>query len=396
MTHQHTSDHMDDDAASPNPAVRRMVLATLAPLVVATIIGLIVLWPSSPEVDSFYGGERVNATVVDVQPCADTDAPECREAAVRIDNGPDADAEVIVPLPYGEAAPDVGLGDKIVVRGVADQPLEQRYDFVDFQRSIPLLALAVVFALAVVALSRWRGLAALGGLAISVLVLTVFVLPALLNGESPLAVAVVGASAIMICTLYLSHGVSIKTSVALLGTLVSLTLTGLLGSVAIAAAQFTGLADDSAVYLGAMASQIDLRGLLLAGLVIGALGVLDDVTVTQASAVWELAAADSGMRRGQLFAAALRIGRDHVAATVNTLVLAYAGAALPLLLLFVAAAQGFTDVVTTEVVAQEVVRALAGSLGIIAAVPVTTALAVVAVRTRQRPRGRRVRRPARS
>jgi uncharacterized membrane protein len=387
---------MDDDAASSNPAVRRMVLATLAPLVVATIIGLIVLWPSSPEVDSFYGGERVNATVIDIQPCADIDAPECREAAIRLDNGPDADAEVTVPLPYGEAAPDVELGDKIVVRGVADQPLAQRYDFVDFQRSIPLLALAVVFALAVVALSRWRGLAALAGLGISVLVLTMFVLPALLNGESPLAVAVVGASAIMICTLYLSHGVSIKTSVALLGTLVSLTLTGLLGSAAIAAAQFTGLADDSAVYLGAMASQIDLRGLLLAGLVIGALGVLDDVTVTQASAVWELAAADSAMRRGQLFAAALRIGRDHVAATVNTLVLAYAGAALPLLLLFVAAAQGFTDVVTTEIVAQEVVRALAGSLGIIAAVPVTTALAVVAVRTRQRPRGRRVRRQATS
>ena len=141
----------------------------------------------------------------------------------------------------------------------------------------------------------------------------------------------------------------------------------------------------------ALESDIDVRGLLLAGLVIGALGVLDDVTVTQTAAVWEVARADPDATRPHLVGAGLRIGRDHVAATVNTLVLAYAGAALPVLLLFAVSGQGVVDTVTTELVAQEVVRALVGGLGIVAAVPVTTVLAALAVRERPRRRGRRVR-----
>jgi uncharacterized membrane protein len=204
-------------------------------------------------------------------------------------------------------------------------------------------------------------------------------------------VAVVGSSAIMIITLYLSHGISVRTSVALLGTLISLTLTGLLGAYFTQAAQFAGLADESSAYLGALESDIDVRGLLLAGLVIGALGVLDDVTVTQTAAVWEVARADPDATRPRLVGAGLRVGRDHVAATVNTLVLAYAGAALPVLLLFAVSGQGVIDTVTTELVAQEVVRALVGGLGIVAAVPVTTVLAALAVRERPRRRGRRVR-----
>jgi uncharacterized membrane protein len=221
-------------------------------------------------------------------------------------------------------------------------------------------------------------------------ILIVFVLPALLDGQPPLAVAVVGASAIMICTLYLSHGVSLRTSVSLLGTLISLSLTGLLGLLFTNAGRFTGLADDSAPFLAILGESIDLRGLLLAGLVIGALGVLDDVTVTQTAAVWELAHADPAASRRTLFSAGLRIGREHVSAAVNTLVLAYAGASLTLLLLFAGSGQGPLDTVTTELVAQEVVRALVGGLGIVAAVPVTTMVAALVVR--ERPRAPRLRR----
>jgi uncharacterized membrane protein len=199
-----------------------------------------------------------------------------------------------------------------------------------------------------------------------------------------LAVAVVGSSAIMIGTLYLSHGISLRTSVALLGTLISLSLTGLLGLMFTTVGRFTGLAGESERYLATMGESIDLRGLLLAGLVIGALGVLDDVTVTQTAAVWELADADPAASRRTLFSAGLRIGREHVSAAVNTLVLAYAGASLTLLMLFAVSGQGVLDTVTTELVAQEVVRALVGGLGIIAAVPVTTVIAALAVRERPR------------
>ncbi|HJU96383.1 MAG TPA: YibE/F family protein, partial [Jiangellaceae bacterium] len=182
--------------------------------------------------------------------------------------------------------------------------------------------------------------------------------------------------------------------VALLGTLLSLTLTGVLGLVFTTAGRFTGLADEASVYLGAVGASIDIRGLLLAGLVIGALGVLDDVTVTQTAAVWELADADPEASRRALFAAGLRIGRQHVSATVNTLVLAYAGASLPVLLLFAVSGQGPLDTVTNELIAQEVVRALVGGLGIVAAVPLTTLIAALAVRERpglRRIRGRRMR-----
>lgn len=392
--------HGAESVPPAGPHVRRLVLAVLVPLILATIAGLIVLWPDG-DPPSVQAGVRTDGTILSVEPCEDVvDTPptpegedtadQCLQAQVRVDAGPDEGVETVVPLPFGLGAPEFGEGDAVVLSALPDAPLETRYEVLDFQRDAPLLWLAGLFAVAVVVLSGWKGLAALGGLAVSLVVLLVFVLPALLTGASPLLVAVVGASLIMIVTLYLAHGVSIRTSVALIGTLVSLSLTGLLGSLFTSVAHFTGLAGEASSYLGTVNTEVDLRGLLLAGLVIGALGVLDDVTVTQSAAVWELAAADPSSSRRTLLRAGLRIGREHVAATVNTLVLAYVGAALPLLMLFAVLDQSVTDVITTEAVAQEIVRALVGGLGIIAAVPVTTALAVLAVRGRPaRPAGRR-------
>jgi uncharacterized membrane protein len=375
------------------PGMRRVIVAVLVPLVAATVAGMLLLWPTGDRA-ALAGADRYDATILNLPSCPDTPDPDCVVAEIRVEEGPDRGAEIRAFVPYGAGAPEFAVGDAVVVIAVPDAPLAERYEVYDFQRAIPLLLLAVLFALAVVALSRWRGLAALTGLALSILVLTMFVLPALLEGTSPLAVAVVGASAIMIVTLYLSHGFSAKTSVALIGTLISLSLTGVLGYLFTEIGQFTGLADDQAGTLGFYAEQVDVRGLLLAGLVIGALGVLDDVTVSQSATVLELARAAPDASRPRLFAAGLRVGRDHVAATVNTLVLAYAGASLPLLLLFTVLDTGITDVVTMELVAQEVVRALVGSLGIVAAVPVTTGLAAVAFREGSRqPRGRRALRP---
>ncbi len=389
--------HASESGLPSAPAVRRTVVAVLLPLVLATVAGIVLLWPGDdrPQVE---GAERSDATILEIRECAvpageeSASGEECREADVRIDSGPDEGVQVVIPVPFGTGAPDFEAGDRVVVGAVQDAPIESRYELLEYQRQLSLLILVLTFAAAVIALSRWRGVASLASLALSVAVLITFVLPALLDGRPPLAVAVVGASTIMIVTLYLSYGFSLRTSVALLGTLLSLTLTGVLGLVFTTLGRFTGLADEASAYLGGVGASIDLHGLLLAGIVIGALGVLDDVTVTQTAAVWELADADPAASRRSLFAAGLRIGRQHVSATVNTLVLAYAGASLPVLLLFAVSGQGVLDTVTTELIAQEVVRALVGGLGIVAAVPLTTLVAALAVRERPRLRRRRGRR----
>ena len=192
-----------------------------------------------------------------------------------------------------------------------------------------------------------------------------FVLPAILAGESALAVATVGAAVIALVIIYLAHGSRPSTTTAVLGTLAALGLTALLAVVFVEATKLTGLSSEEGTYLrGVLGSTINLRGLLLAGIMIGTLGVLNDVTVTQASAVWEIYRANPAVGVRKLYASAMRIGRDHIASTVDTLVLAYAGAALPLFLMFTVADRRLGDVVTGEIVAQEIVQTLVGSLGL--------------------------------
>ena len=222
-------------------------------------------------------------------------------------------------------------------------------------------------------------------------VLLWFIVPAILAGEPPLLVAIVGAAAIMLVVLYLTHGPGTSTSVAVAGTLISLTLTGILSWVAVTATHLTGVADEDAGYLN-MTTPIDMRGLLLAGILIGSLGVLDDVTVTQAYTVAELATANPGYRFGQLDRSATRIGRAHIASVINTIILAYAGASLPLLILITTSANPLEQILTNQLVANEIVRSIVGTIGLISAVPITTALAALAA-TRRTRRARPARRP---
>ncbi len=254
-------------------------------------------------------------------------------------------------------------------------PADARYQLVDVQRAVPLLALGAIFLASILALGRLRGALAVVGLGVSLLVLIKFLVPALLAGRPPVLTAVVGAAAVMIVVLVLAHGPSVRTATAMVGTGSALLLTVLLATVFVQLAGLSGLTSDDAAYLQATFGNIDLRGLLLAGIVIGALGILDDVTVTQVSTVYELRAADPTMSRASLYAAALRVGRDHIASTVNTLLLAYAGASMPLLVIFATSGAGLTDTLTNGVIAEEVVRTLVGSVGLISAVPITTALA---------------------
>lgn len=269
-------------------------------------------------------------------------------------------------------------GAKVVAAYEPSAPKDLQYSVADVNRRFPMGLLADIFALAVVVLGRLRGVMALAALAISFMVLNFFILPAILQGSNPLLVAVIGSSAILLIALYMCHGLSARTSVAVLGTLVSLLLIGILGSQFIGWAALTGNTDDSTGLIHGLYPSIDMSGLLLAGVIIGSLGVLDDVTVTQTSAVWELHEANPTMGWRGLYRAGIRIGRDHIASVVNTLVLAYAGAALPLLL-FSIAQSGVGTVANSELVAEEIVRTLVGSIGLVASVPVTTALAALVV-----------------
>jgi len=268
------------------------------------------------------------------------------------------------------------LTDDLFVLSVTAPDPQVLYQFADFQRRGMLVWLAIAFAAVVVLLGSMRGAAALAGLAASIGVLLLFVLPAILDGRSPVLVAVAGAAAIAYLALYLAHGFNRMTTVALLGTLAALTLTAILSAVVVGAANFTGLVSDESSLL-TLFEGIDVRGLLLAGIVLGTAGAIDDVTVTQASAVWELKAANRNLGASELFRRGLRIGRDHIASTVNTLLLAYAGAALPLMVLFVLSEQSLGTVANSEVVAVEIVRTLVGSIGLVAAVPFTTWLASI-------------------
>jgi uncharacterized membrane protein len=377
----------DKGPARVHGRARLLLFVLVVPLLTATALGLVVLWPAdaSPPTPDFMGGpaKLADGTVVKVdrRPCGGSDDPAnlCQVAGVKLTSGAGQETGKVVDVEVGQGAdsPVLHNDDKIVVGRVGTGHGDDAggWYFSDYQRRGPLTALAVFFILAVVIFARWRGLFALWGLAISFAVLVRFVLPAILMGKNPVAVAVVGSAAIMFAALYLAHGINARTTTAVLGTVGALFLTGLLAWVFVAGSNLTGMASEESGLLAASLSGVSLKGLLLGGIIIGSLGVLDDVTVTQASAVWEIHQANPAYGFSRLYAAGLRIGRDHIASTVNTLVMAYAGASLPLLVLFTLSSRNIGDVLSSEIVAQEIVRTLVGSIGLVSAVPITTALA---------------------
>jgi uncharacterized membrane protein len=297
----------------------------------------------------------------------------------RLLEGPDEGQVVPIELSAETSRFDALHVDRRVLLGHQPGVEGFEYVFLDPDRRSSLLTLAGIFAIGVIALGRWRGAAALVGLIATLLVLFLFMVPAILDGRDPLLVSLVGSVVIAFAALYLSHGLNSQTTVALLGTLGGLGCAALFAVAFMDLAEITGLASEEALFLTALGTNLDLRGLILGGMMVGALGAIDDITVTQASAVWELRAADATRSRSQLLLSGLRIGRDHVASTVNTLVLAYAGASMPVLILFVLSDQSAGTVANGEIVATEIVRTLVGSIGLIASVPITTWLAVDAV-----------------
>ena len=379
--------HGDTPTAGPVDNKTRVILgAAILPFVLLTVIGAALFWPKghvalSKDNEASMNVDLVNGTVKKSAHLAcEGGIGYCLDVRVLMTNGPDKGKTL--PLPSYQVAPGtpvLKIGDKIVVGRAVDVRRVVSYYFSDYQRGVPLTVLALLFAVVVIAVGRWRGLSAILGLVIAYFVLVKFLLPAILAGRNPLFVCLIGGAAIMFPVMYLAHGPNARTTTALLGTLCSVALTGVLAVIFVGATHLSGASSEEVNYIQAIAGSINPRGLVLGGLIIGSLGVLNDVTVTQASAVWELHNTSPEMSTRLLYSSAMRIGRDHIASTVYTLVLAYAGAALPLLILFSLANRPSLDVITGDVVAEEIVRTLVGSIGLVASVPITTALATIVV-----------------
>jgi uncharacterized membrane protein len=392
-SHNH-SHGPDPDAPPLSPETRGLerravwlMLLLLVPIALATVVGLFVLWPSgeqtrAQQVAETYlppGTTYPKAEVVSVEtvPCpGDTAVPpaSCTTAVVKILDGEGKGDFQQIELTADVVVTGIEKGDTVVLTRDAGAEGGADYKFYDYARGTPIVVLAIAFAVVVGLVARLRGLASLVGLGFAFFILFRFVLPGLLSEESPTLVSLVGSAAIMFVVLYLAHGFSTRTTTALVGTLFGLTLVAVMGSIAVSVARLTGLTSEETVMLHTYDPTLNFSGLVLAGVVVAGLGVLNDVTITQASAIWQLNEVSPELTWRELFSRGMAVGRDHIASTVYTIVFAYAGAALPLLLLFELYSQPFLVTLFSSAVAEEVIRTLVGAIALVLAVPLTTAV----------------------
>ncbi|RZU61965.1 YibE/F family protein [Zhihengliuella halotolerans] len=395
--------HSHDDVRIADPVRRRrartILSAILLPLALLTIVGTWFLWPTGGgaervQLDDPYsaaaGVDFVSGTVRQVinETCpssgdledAGGQAQKCDVAYVEPNAG-GSPVPVEVP-PEILAATGVEPGDQVRYLDLTNAVTGSAatYIFVDFVRTAPILLLSALYAFVVVLVARWRGFRALLGLIGAYFVLSKFMIPALVEGKPALLVGLVGSALIMIAVLYFAHGFTARTTTALLGTIFGLAVTTALAAWATGAVHLTGVGDDAKYTLVNQVPELSLSGIILCGLLIAGLGVLNDVTITQSSAVWELAESNPRRSAKDLFTAAMRIGRDHIASTVYTIAFAYAGAVLPMLILVTLYDRALLDTFTSGELVEEVVRTLVGSIGLVLAIPVTTAIAVAVVK----------------
>ncbi|MCS5480556.1 YibE/F family protein [Corynebacterium sp. YIM 101645] len=384
---------------------RWALLGFLAVAVLTTLVGLWRLWPptEAPNVsEDFATTFNLNhtqvtgtVTLADAAACASPstgtvfdgsplsppgqEGIACERSLVEITSGQNEGRRTQL-VHYGmPGEPRLAEGDRIML---AETPTPEGpvYSFSDYQRTVPLVTWGVVIALMIVVFAAWRGFRALIGLVITMVGIGVFLLPALLHGGSPLGLALVAGSAILIIVVPLVHGVNWKSASALGGTLIALGIAAGLAQVAIDTSHLRGLGSDDNLNILLYLPEVSIIGLLLCGFIIGALGVLNDVTIAQASTVTELADLDPEATPWRLFLGAMKVGRDHIASMVYTLVLSYTGASLPMLLLLSVAERPLSQTLTSDVVATELLRSGIGALALTMAVPLTTLIAAWTVR----------------
>lgn len=352
-------------------ATTRVLWALVAGVLAAVVVGALVTWPSSwdrlgSEQFLYEGATRLDATVISFDPATS-----------------EAQVEVTTPGHEGERtmAPS-GVGGLVFEPG--DQVRTVELDdgtlvFSDFERDGPLLVLLVIYVALVLAVAWWRGLGALLGLILAFGIVVFYTVPALLDGASPPLVGLVTGAGALAALLYIAHGPNARTTTAYLGTIAGLLATAIIGTWAVAAARIPGVPSDEEINLAFLEGSLSLQGLALCGLMIAGLGVLNDVTITQASAVWELGAARPDLGPWQLFARGMRIGRDHIASTVYTIAFAYVGASMPLIILMAVYDNPLSTALSSSEIAGEVVRTLVGSIGLVLAVPLTTGIGALIV-----------------
>ena len=359
------------------------LLVVVGVLALAAVVGLVWLWPRGPVIavdegpplDPLVEGRVTALAFVDGEPDELLGlSGQLAQLEVLLEDGPDAGQRIDLEV-NTDGFPEMEVGDRVLLDRTLGPDGELQYFITDFQRLPTLFWLLALFVVTVLAISRWHGFRSLLGLAISLAIVVRFIVPAIIAGTNPPLVALVGAMAVMIVTLYLTHGVNEMTTSAIVGTGGALVLTVALGSFFIDRGRITGFASDDAVFARFAVEGLDLQGLVLAGLIIAALGVLDDVTISQASTVFALHDTDRQLGWAELFQRAMKVGRDHIASVVNTLFLAYTGASIALLLLFYTGGVPVLEIINSEVLAEEIIKTVVGSLGLIAAVPLTTALA---------------------
>lgn len=387
----------------------RFVLALIVALIVlATAAATALLWPEPDRVQATVQNSgaateirTVEVVAVNVAPCSEiasnggaagANAPEsevmsstgsaaatqsCTEVRARLPVGEvisftlDESQTQLHTLHEGDAVRVVEytLGDGVGA--------ETQYAFADYPRGGKMLVIAILFMLIVIAVGRLRGALALVGVGAAVVLLTTFVLPAILSGRSPILVAIVGSIGIMVIVLYLAHGLSHRTTAALFGSIFGILFTALGGFAVTRWLRFTGVVSVEDSSLLVAAPGVDMNDVLTATIVIAGLGVLNDITVAQASAVWEMRHLNPELGIRTIYRSAMRIGRDHIASSIYTLVFAYTGAMLVVLLLLYTYPQDLLQLVTSEQMGQEVIRTLVGAAGLVLSMPVTTAFAAL-------------------
>ena len=417
----HSHGHTDHSEPTPRALAARkranwLLAAVLIPLTLLTLAAMAMMWPSGDKQDlklaspyaaapgvTFDTG-KIQRVVVEscIQGSAQGTTPQ---QGAQPGTGQDGTAQQGSNCTFAFTEPDKGgnpvkvvinpdvvkshgvkVGDNIRylnlsnAQGASAGQGAPAYIFVDFVRTLPIILLAVLYAVVVIAVARWRGLRALIGLLGAYAVLVSFMLPGLVEGKPPLLLALVGSTVIMIGVLYFAHGFSARTSTALLGTMFGLGITALLAAWATDAANLAGVGSHDAATLANISDNISISGIILCGLIISGLGVLNDVTITQSSAVWELYELAPETSARQLFSSAMRIGRDHIASTVYTIAFAYAGAALPILIIVMLYDRPIGEALTSAELSEEVIRTLVGSVGLVLAIPVTTLIAVLVVK----------------
>ncbi len=344
------------------------------------IIGVMAVFPLGAWAQEVHQDftERVQATVLAIENTYEreitgTDATTLvQESRIELLEGEKAGE--IVGLTSEKV--ELGVGDTIYVNRNIDINGAEYISYSDFERRPVLYFVTALFVVMLLIFSGWQGLRALISLGGSIAAIFFLLVPALLAGYNPALASVAIAAVVMVFVLFGTHGINPRTVIAFGGTYGAVAITGLLAYFSVDLMRLTGFSNDAAVYLNfATNGQLDLAGLLLGSIIIGILGVLDDVSITQASVVQELKRANARMKFHDLYKGAIRVGRDHIGSLVNTLALAYVGVSLPLILLYAQTESNFMVSLNQEVIAAEIIRIIIGSIGLILAVPLTTLVA---------------------